>query len=268
MLKDKITFLILSCDKFSDLWEGHIKMYDMNWPDRDFDTYIVTDKKTDKSFPGIGVLAIDDQPEWTDRLKKALESVKTEYVFITLDDYFLIEKVNQERMTQIVDCLIQNQYDYIRFFKRPIPATLNPIGTVPGLNDIDNSIEYSVNLYSGIWKKVFLNYTLNTSLNAWRYEIALKDYAVKYGAKCLVDTEEDFVILDVVRKGKLLRDANKYFKKHPGIYDGDRQLQSVGDATKLWFKTMGIRYMPNCLVKLARKVYVGLGGTSFTTSSL
>ena len=262
---DNITLLVLSCDNFSDLWEGHLKMYNTNWPERNFETYLVTDKQTDKRFPEIGIIAIDDKPEWTDRLKAALAFVKTDYVFITLDDYFLIEKINKERVSQVINYAVQNQYDYIRFFKRPVPATSNPIGDLTGLFNIDKSIEYSVNLYPGLWKKEFLNYTLESSSNAWKYEISLTDYAINYNARCLVNTEDDFVILDVVRKGKLLRSANRYFQKHPHIYSGSRPLQSFSDATKLWVKTMGIRYMPRCFVKHARKLYVRLGGTSFKT---
>ena len=263
---DSITLLILSCDRFSDLWEGHLKMYNANWPTRNFDTYIVTDKHTDKNFPGIGIIAVDDKPEWTDRLKAALDFVKTDYIFVTLDDYFLVKNINTERFSQVINYVVENKYDYIRFFKRPIPATSDPIGDVTGLCNIDNSIEYSVNLYPGIWKKDFLNYTLAKSLNAWKYEIALKDYAIKYNARCLVDTQDDYVILDVVRKGKLLRSANRYFKKHPSIYSGDRPIQSLSDAMKLWIKTMGVRYTPRCMVNLVRKLYVRLGGTSFRTT--
>ena len=88
MLKDKITCLIFSCDKFSDLWEGNLKMFRDNWPDRDFETYIVTDKHSERTFPDAKVIAAGDNVEWTDRLKYALQFVKTKYVFLTLDDYF------------------------------------------------------------------------------------------------------------------------------------------------------------------------------------
>ena len=44
MLKDTITCLIFSCDKFSDLWDANLKLFRENWPERDFETFIVTDK--------------------------------------------------------------------------------------------------------------------------------------------------------------------------------------------------------------------------------
>lgn len=263
MLKDKISLLILSCDKFSDLWDGHIKLYNDNWQERDFETFIVTDKETTKSFSGINIISVTDQAEWTDRLRHALQAISTDYVFITLDDYFLIEKVDNERMNNIMNLVVKDGIDYVRFFKRPVAATREPISELQGMYNVETDSEYSVNLYPGIWKKEFLLFTLQQSLSAWRYEVALRRLSVEYGAKCVVDKNKDFVILDVVRKGKLLRDANKYFKKHPGIYMGNRELQGRWAALKLWFKTMSVRYMPNCFLKTARKIYVSLGGTSF-----
>ena len=92
MLKDKITCMIFSCNKFSDLWDGNMKMLRKNWPDKDFETYIITDKPTERTFSDAKVIAAGADVEWTDRLKYALQYVKTKYVFLTLDDYFLIKK--------------------------------------------------------------------------------------------------------------------------------------------------------------------------------
>lgn len=263
MIKDKITCLILSCDKFSDLWEGHLNMYNKNWLNRDFDTYIITDKDTDKSFPGVTILSAGGDVEWSDRLAFALKYVKTELVFLTLDDYFLIEPVNNENIEELADLMLKDGYDYIRFFKKPKAATLAAVIGYEGIYHVDNNVEYSVNLYSCLWKKDFLAFTVKESMNAWEFEISLSKQAIEYGAECLVSYKKDFVILDVVRKGHILKDANRYFKKHPGIYECNRPLQSWQSASKLWVKTMAARYTPHFLYSFARKVYVMFGGTSF-----
>ena len=50
MLKEKLTLVINSCDKFSDLWENHIDILNKSWPDREAETLLVTDKDTTASF--------------------------------------------------------------------------------------------------------------------------------------------------------------------------------------------------------------------------
>ena len=94
MKESKLSVIISSCDSFSDLWDGHIKLLERYWGDRNVDqTLLVTDKPTDRSYDNVTVLSAGEFAEWSQRLKKALDTVRTEYVFITLDDYFLIKKV-------------------------------------------------------------------------------------------------------------------------------------------------------------------------------
>ena len=263
MLKDKLTCLIFSCDKFSDIWDGNLKLFDQNWHDHNFDTYIVTDKETDYSHPGIKIIAAGKDVEWTDRLKIALKFVKTEYVFFTLDDYFLIKPVNNENIERLVSLMESDGYDYIRLFPNPKRATSEPVAGYPGLYHINTDYNYSVNLYSGIWRKKFFEFTVKQPINVWKFEVSLYEKAKEYGARCLVDYNKDYVILDVIRKGKILHSANRYFKKHLGIYEGNREIQSWQYEFKLWIKTMVARYSPDFMVKPLRAIYVKLGGKSF-----
>lgn len=267
MLRDKITCLIFSCDKFSDLWEGNLKMFRENWPDRDFETYIVTDKHSERTFPDAKVIAAGDNVEWTDRLKYALQFVKTKYVFLTLDDYFLIKPVSSARIEQYVDLMEHGGYDYIRFFKRPKSATRDELSNFKGVYNVDNSHMYSVNLYSCLWTKDFLAYTVKEPRTPWDYEVNLHKRAMEYNAKCLVCLNKEYEILDVVRKGKLLHKANWYFKWHPGIYNGNREVQSWWYEIKLFFKTEINRHCPNFMRDTLRNIYVKCGGSTFVNKT-
>jgi hypothetical protein len=263
MLKDKITCMIFSCNKFSDLWDGNMKMLRKNWPDKDFETYIITDKPTERTFSDAKVIAAGADVEWTDRLKYALQYVKTKYVFLTLDDYFLIKSVSSERMEKYVDKMEEGGFDYIRFFKRPTTATRDELPDFKGLYHVENSHMYSVNLYSCLWKKEFLAYTVKEPRTPWDYEVQLHERAMEYNAKCLVCLNKEYEILDVVRKGRILRQAYWYFKRHPGIYNGNREVQSWWFEIKLFFKTEINRHCPDYMRDGLRDIYVKCGGTTF-----
>lgn len=267
MLKNKITCLIFSCNKFSDLWDGNIKLFRKNWSDRDFETFIVTDEPTNRDFNDIKIISAGAGKEWSDRLKYALQYVKTDYVFVTLDDYFLINKVDSKRMESLVDLMINENYDYIRLFKNPKRATGEKLEGYEGLFHIKNDTNYSVNLYAGIWSKKFFEFCVKEPKNAWMFEVSLHKQAVKYGAKCLVDYHDDYPILDVVRKGKILHKAACYFKRHTGIYEGSRAVQSLSYEFRLGIKTFFSDHTPSCLFNAFRKIYVSSGGKSFTYSS-
>lgn len=256
-IKGKMTMLILSCDKFSDLWDGHVKQLEEYWPERNFKTYIVTDKVSEKKYRNVEVFSAGDNVEWSDRLLKALELVDTEYVFITLDDYYLIRPVSVEKMDRLVEMMDQHELDYVRLFKRPTKATKEPIPGYTKAYFVESSQKYSVNLYSGIWKTDFMKSCVAEPLNPWQFEVELPKMACEYGAKCAVSNNKDFVILDVVRKGKLLHNSYYYFKRHPGIYNGNRAVNSWGYEIPLAVKTIVGRYTPmpvhNAIKRVMRK---------------
>ena len=83
------SIIISTCDKFSDLWDAHILLLNQNWADRNVETFLVTDKPTDRTFENVTVVAAGEGTEITERLKVVLPLIKTEYVLFTLDDYFL-----------------------------------------------------------------------------------------------------------------------------------------------------------------------------------
>lgn len=265
MKKYDLSMIISSCDKFSDLWEGHIRQLDRYWPDRNTErTILLTDRSTDRTYNGITVMAAGADAEWSERLKAALDTVTTEYVFITLDDYFLIKQVDNHRINEMVDIMKEYNLDYVRLYKRPKRATREQIGEHKGIYRVDNSIAYCVNMYAGIWKTEFARFCADCKLSAWEFEVALPDLAVRYQAFCAVDYNKDFVILDVVRKGKLLHKSARYFKTHPELYSGTREINTWRYEIGLWCRTMVARHTPLWLHKRIKQLMRKFGLTFFT----
>lgn len=264
MFRDRMTMLILSCDKFSDLWEGHIKLLEENWSDRGMQTYIVTDSTTDRKFANAEIIVAEGLPEWSDRLKYALTFVDTEYVFITLDDYFLIRKVENQRINELIQMMDTEDIDYVRLFPHPKSATMGELQPYPKVSWINTNETYSVNLYSGIWRKSFIMKTTYESRSAWLYEVRLARTARECKAKCVVSHGKDFVILDVVRKGKLLHKAVGYFKRNQGIYNGTREVNTWCYEINLGIRTFGVHHAPKFIVNAARNFMIKRGHHYFS----
>ena len=266
MLKDQMSMMILSCDKFSDLWEGHIKLLEQNWPDRGMKTFLVTDCPSEISFDHVSVIAAGSDMEWSERLGYALEYIETEYVFVTLDDYFLIKPVSTPQIEDILTMMDKEKFDYLRLYLRPKCPRSAKMPEYGEVYRIDTSINYSVNLYAGIWRKSFLVQTIRTPKNAWRYEVSLPKIATEVGAKCAMSNNREFVILDVVRKGKLLHRAANYFKMHD-IYHGNRPVIGRWYEIKLGIRTWCVRLMPRKITEIARSLMIRLGHHYYSQDS-
>ena len=227
------------------------------------ETFIVTDSENTSQFKHVKVLSTGRGLEFSERLAVALEQVQTEYVFITLDDYFLRKAVSNGRIETLVSMMDDEKLDYVRLFKRPTKATGEKIPGYPGVYRVNTERLYSVNLYSGIWRTSFMKNTVRDVRDPWRFEVSLAKIATELGAKCAVSLNHEFVILDVVRKGKIMNKANRYLRKHD-LYHGNRPVQSRWYEFKLGVRTWGSRLMPDCVVRAARNFMIKRGHHYFS----
>lgn len=264
MLNENLTLLIMSCDNFSDLWDGQINQLKKFWREHPKEVILVSDKKTSKKYEGIKIIYPDIEMEWSERLNWALQKIKTDYIFFTLDDYFLIDNVYNEVINKYVELMEKENYDYIRLKKIRKKKSGELIKNYYKLRKLNLDINYAISLYAGIWRKDFFEYCSLKHKNAWQLEVSLKNLGVKYGAKCAVCMDDNvYPILDVVRKGKLLRNAAKYFKKN-GIYYGNREVNDFIYEFKLNIRTLGIRYAPSFIVNFARNFMIKRGHHYFS----
>ena len=273
MTNQNYEIIISTCGKFSDLWDANVRLLNRNWPDRNARTYLVTDDPTDRTFPGVEVVSAGAGREITDRLKTVLDSVSTEYVIFTLEDYFLTERIHQEKIDRALQFLKEYGADYIQLYPQP-RGFLRRDGArqtkdFPGIYLVDLSRgNYKVVLTPGIWRTDFMRKTLEGTepMNAWQYEVFLTQRARQLKALCATSNCGEFPYLDVIRKGKILPKAARYFRKHP-IYRSDREVMPWRSAASLEFRGWLKRILPAWLFRAVKKFMIRRGHTFYSPVS-
>lgn len=263
---NNFSLIISTCDQYSDLWKAHILLLNQNWADRNVPTFLVTDKPTDETFENVEVVAAGEGTEITERLKAVLPLIKTDYIFFTLDDYFLTEKISTEAIHEDIQIMEKHRLDYLRLFVMTMKSLKNRRAKEiePGIFLLDNHAgDYIISLYAGIWRKDFMEKTLTKSQNAWQYEVALTNMARQLNARCADSRRGEFPILDVIRKGKVLTKARKYFHTNP-IYQGNREDMKVKDEWKIDIRTWLREWLPKPLFHLAKAMMRRRGYTFFS----
>lgn len=261
-LKDNLAVLISSCNKFSDLWKEHIRLYRDNWQGKKIKTYLVTDKKTDQSFENVQIIVAPSDFNFPMRIKYALQYIDAPYILLTLDDYFTITPIKRDELLYLSNRAEKENIDYLMLYDR---RRDNPrkFTTLDVLEEINLKEKYAVTLYPAIWNKEFLAKTVKDDISPWLYEVSLSKSALDAGAVCRFSQAGAFRILDVVRKGKVLHKANRYFKKH-GISIGDRPI--ISRVTEWTLAGMDIIdwYAPCWFVKISKKVAQKMGMQFFS----
>ena len=248
-LNNRLTLLISSCEKFSDLWNLHFHFLNLHWKNRDLDTFLVTDKKTKIAFENINVKSVGNL-EMPKRLEKALAFVKTKYVLLTLDDYFLIKDVDEKQIEEIIDFMDSYSVDYCRLY--PINKERKKVlKENKWLFKVNLEKEYAVNLYPGIWRVDFLLKTFCNDTNIWNYEVSLTKTAKACKANCIMSRRNEFSILDVIRKGKVLHKAHRYLEKR-GFSLDNRELVSWGVEIRYFVFGFFSHILPSKIKKIAK----------------
>lgn len=261
--------LISTCEAFSDLWDTGLNLYHKNWADCPAPILLVTDRGTDRRYPGVETVCAGAGAEMTERLRRAMEQVTAPYVLLTLDDYFLTCPISTVKIRHALSFMEEEGVDYVRM----VPASrhyLHREGAVEFsdhkgfyLRRIDTG-SYKVSLVPGLWRASFLRATLEgPPRTAWAYEVSLTETARALNAKCAISNHDEFPYLDVIRKGRLLHRARRWFVKN-GVPFPDREIVPLKTECSLAVRTFLRHWLPQGQFRRLKTAMRRCGHSFFT----
>ncbi len=197
----KIAILVISCDKYSDLWEPCAKMFNKYWPDCTYDKYLASNTKEFASF-GFSPILIGDDKSWSYGLKCVLAKLEEqyEYVFTLLEDYYFIEKLDNEFMTKMFDSFVLAEGNFLRLNKILWPQIkyFNKF-----FGETENYTPYRQTCVFTLWKIKTLKNILKDDEDAWEFEKIGVKRGFQYD-KFFCVYKNFFKTINVVIKGKLV----------------------------------------------------------------
>ncbi|HSX19946.1 MAG TPA: hypothetical protein VLG38_02330, partial [Gammaproteobacteria bacterium] len=174
---NNITILVSSCDKYSPLWEPFTKSLFKNWPwladeNRSIPIFMIANHKI-VTHPRITTINIPHEKSWADNMLRALEQVNTQYVMVLLDDYWINQPVNEQRLLEIYNAM-QTQHAAMLHVSNNDPRYQKG-PNVAGTSDMmvtDKYAHFKVSLQAAIWDKEALKTLLRPGEDPWSFELA------------------------------------------------------------------------------------------------
>lgn len=167
---NKIAILVLSFDGYEDLWSIFIELFNKNWPDCNFDKYLMTNYKNFTDNDAINPfkpLKIGKDNSWSKNLMTALDLLhKYEYVFLFMEDGFLIKKVNNYKVLEAFDSFDKLGGKFLSYLNEPKPnKKFNKY-----FGEVTKDSPYRVTATSSLWNIKFLRNFLVEDEDAWMFE--------------------------------------------------------------------------------------------------
>lgn len=180
LLKD-VTILTSSYDGYSELWEPHYKLLFKNWPslnqENHFIPIMLITNELEYDDPRVISLKVGQDTTWSSNLLKALEQVKTKYVFLLLDDYIINAPLDEERFVELLSLLEQTNGAYIEIVIDERAFTIGREKArklVPGIEGViyrSKNAKSRNSLHACIWNLDSLRKLIDPKESAWDFEI-------------------------------------------------------------------------------------------------
>lgn len=254
-MKSNSAILILSCDKYQDLWRPFFKLFWKNWPNCPYQVYLGSNQTPYIGSKRVKSIASGKDLNWSTSYKKILSQIPEQNIFVWMEDAFIISKVNTSVFARCFEFLKKSGVNHIHFKPNPKPDSV--VDANFGL--YQKSMPYRTNAI-GFWNKNYLEKLLIDGESAWNFEI-MGSYRTSYddGFYCHLKPVIDYVHL--IEKGKWIREGLTYCKKNNIDIDFSKRtiakLNMVNIVKDQYYRTIlnkpwGIRVK---LMNLLRKIF-------------
>jgi hypothetical protein len=165
-MQGKLAILVPSCDKYADLWRPFFTLFWKFWPDCPYPVYLISNTSVFED-SRVQTVPVGRDVSWSDNLAKALCRINYDYVFLFIDDLFLVDYVDNEKVNRVLDWAINSQVKYIRLNSSQKPD--RPCNDIAGI--VSPGTIYRTSTVVSAWEKQMLLTLLKPGENAWDFEI-------------------------------------------------------------------------------------------------
>lgn len=241
----KMAMLVLSCDKYSDIWDDFFNLKERFWPDCKYPWFIVTESK-DYQRDGVSVIKCGHDLNWSGRYRYAINQVNTPLIGVFLEDFLIKSRIDNDRVDSYVDLVYKKGISFIN-----MNNTFGHILNVPDkqyftdhLFHIPQHLRYGIDSAASIWDRNFLLSKLGSGdYSAWQFEVDRCNEAASeegLGGLILCDDQRSFNVTEipVIIQGMLYPEALAYFEKVVGYkIQSNRKIMSKSDVRRYKIKT-------------------------------
>jgi len=190
-------------------------------------------------------------------LMSYLESIDEEYFILMLDDFIILEEVDNVKIEKAFNFIRSNNGVYLRLVPNPkgdlrIDKDFSKI-------DVKSNVPYITSLQMAIWKKEFLIKLLSYDFSPWEFEVkAGKTNESLLNSDNFYVTNYNFITYThFVEKGKLYPFLKDLLKKEGLPLNSTRAFLSEEELKKIrdsYLKKSIRKLLPSRYVNLIRKI--------------
>ena len=213
-MKEKTALLVISCDKYSDLWPIYFGSLFKYWPDCPLKIYLGSNYKT-YDHKDVTMINVGEDSDYSSNLAAMISEVEEKYVVTTVEDIFISAPVDEELLFSYFQEFFDNNGAYLKLlYTYPVGYDKDASRRTASLPE---DVRYRLGMGTSLWNKKILEKSLVPGMSAWILEkegefgrdIPAGDvYSINYHFSGGVP----FQYVHGVVKGAWIRDAVRWLK--------------------------------------------------------
>ena len=232
-----VSFVVLSNDRYADVWPGYFTLLFRFWPDLPYKLYLISNHVR---FPDERVIAIQvgDDLSWSQTLASGLARVPTRHVLLTLEDYYLTAPVDTAKVRRLHDAMVERGAVYLRLMGAPNPDYPDP--HLPEIGMIKKGAAYRTSTQLAFWDRQTLIDLLEKE-TVWQFELTGARRSDRIAAPFL-SVYAPFLPVpyqQVVRGGKWTAKEVEFFSGYGIAFDFSKR--PIESKFRLWLQTSLLR---------------------------
>lgn len=204
-----VAVLVVSCDKYQDLWRPFFTCFFRYWPDCPYPVHLGSNFETYDD-DRVNKVCIGDDVDYSSNLLAMLTGIHQEWILLWIEDRVLSAPVSTRRISRVVEFAKREGASYVKLIASH-PFALRP-ECERDLGEIPRGASYRVCMTVGLWRKSALVALLRRGESAWDIERrgSLRSGSMegRFFSLC-VSSRRDPPIVDthLIIKGRLARGA-------------------------------------------------------------
>jgi hypothetical protein len=160
--------LVVSCDKYRDLWVPFFTLFFRYWPDCPYPVFLGSN---DETYPDRRVvpIAIGADVDWSTNLRRILDQIPLDGILLLQEDFLIDRPVDTERIRGLIGYAAEKGAACLRLM--PIPGPEKPCADHLEVGEILKGAEYRVSLQAAWWRRENLAAILSAGESPWQFEV-------------------------------------------------------------------------------------------------
>ena len=163
-----VAVLVVSCDKYRDLWAPCFTLFFRYWADCPYPVYLLSNSE---KYPDTRVmpLTVGRDRNWSSNLAYAMRKITNQLILVMMEDYLLDGPVDTSRILFLENYMKLRKAGCLRLFPSPGPDSTCPDN--PQVGELRKGAPYRLSLQVAIWDKHTLLSLLRWGETAWDLEV-------------------------------------------------------------------------------------------------